>query len=306
MKLRKKILAAVAVTTALVLGATSFVSCSNGDDDDEKSGGDFNGQQIITITAPTSVNLGSEVEVKYTTSVNLKGLFGVLCIETTDGSYIIKKTSFDGVEGMIKILATETGKYSSRLYAFDEDVASEADEEDFIDSSEAALVTSLTPKVKYYSNEITVTVTDGGGYEGFEMKTMTVMISPIKEEWVSFGAIPWTYPENIVDSIKSVTISASSSSNVYLTKDFHNQSNSTAKSLTITSNDYGNWLEEDTEGLMIAVYVKRANSSDKSDVSITIDMKNSSGKTVMKETYIGDLSYGMTFLGDDFNDLLDL
>lgn len=165
MKLRKKILAAVAVTTALVLGATSFVSCSNGDDNDEKRGGDFNGQQtngqqIITITAPTSVNLGSEVEVKYTTSVNLKGLFGVLCIETTDGSYIIKKTSFDGVEGKIKILATETGKYSSRLYAFDEDVASEADEEDFIDSSEAALVTSLIPKVKYYSNEITVTVTE--------------------------------------------------------------------------------------------------------------------------------------------------
>ena len=138
------------------------------------------------------------------------------------------------------------------------------------------------------------------------MKTMTIVISPIEEEWVSFGAIPWTYPENIVDSIKSVTISASSSSNVYLTKDYRNQSNSTAKSLTITSNDYENWLEEDTEGLMIAVYVKRANSSDKSDVSITIDVKNSSGKTVMKETYIGDLSYGMIFLGDDYNNLLDL
>lgn len=160
MKLRKKILAAVAVTTALVLGAASFVSCSNGDDDDEKSGGGFTTQQIITITASPSVNEGSEITVNYATSVNLKGLFGVLCIKASDGSYVIKKTSFDGVVGTIKITARQAGKYSARLYAFDEDVASGAEDEDDILSSEAAQVTSMIPKAKYYSNEITVTVTE--------------------------------------------------------------------------------------------------------------------------------------------------
>lgn len=165
MKLRKKILAAVAVATALVLGTASFVSCSNGDDDDEKNVGGFNAQQfttqqIITITASPSVNVGSEITVNYATSVNLKGLFGVLCIKASDGSYVIKKTSFDGVVGTIKIKAEQAGKYSARLYAFDEDVASEADDEDYIPSSEAAQVTSIIPKAKYYSNEITVTVTE--------------------------------------------------------------------------------------------------------------------------------------------------
>ena len=164
MKLRKKILAAVAVATALVLGAASFVSCSNGDDDDEKSGGGFNAQQfttqqIITITASPSVNKGNEITVNYATSVNLKGLFGVLCIKGSDG-YVIKKTSFDGVVGTIKIKAEQAGKYSARLYAFDEDVASNADDEDFIPLDKAAEVTSMIPKAKYYSNEITVTVTE--------------------------------------------------------------------------------------------------------------------------------------------------
>ena len=165
MKLRKKILAAVAVATALVLGAASFVSCSNGDDDDEKSGGGFNAQQfttqqIITITASPSVNKGNEITVNYATSVNLKGLFGVLCIKGSDGSYVIKKTSFDGVVGTIKITAGEAGKYSARLYAFGEDVASEADDEEFFKPEQSALVTSMIPKAKYYSNEITVTVTE--------------------------------------------------------------------------------------------------------------------------------------------------
>lgn len=159
MKLRKKILAAVAVATALVLGAASFVSCSNGDDDDEKNVGGFTTQQIITITALPSVNVGSEITVNYATSVNLKGLFGVLCIKGSDG-YVIKKTSFDGVVGTIKIKAEQPGKYSARLYAFDEDVASNADDEDFIPLDQSALVTSMIPKAKYYSNEITVTVTE--------------------------------------------------------------------------------------------------------------------------------------------------
>ena len=160
MKLRKKILAAVAVATALVLGAASFVSCSNGDDDDEKSGGGFTTQQIITITASPSVNVGNEITVNYATSVNLKGLFGVLCIKGSDGSYVIKKTSFDGVVGTIKITAGEAGKYSARLYAFGEDVASEADDEEFFKPEQSALVTSMIPKAKYYSNEIAVTVTE--------------------------------------------------------------------------------------------------------------------------------------------------
>ena len=133
---------------------------------------------------------------------------------------------------------------------------------------------------------------------------MHVEVLQVESGWVLFGVAPWTYPENIVDSVKSVTISASSS-NVYLTKDYYNQSNSTEKSLTITSNDDENWIE-DPKGLAIVVYVKRANSNDKSNVSITIDMKNSSGKTVMKETYSGDLSDDTVTLGDDFNDLLDL
>ena len=35
MKLSKKIVAAVAMTTALAIGTSMFVSCSSGDDDDD-------------------------------------------------------------------------------------------------------------------------------------------------------------------------------------------------------------------------------------------------------------------------------
>lgn len=60
MKLRKKIWAAVAVTTALVLGAASFVSCSNGDDDDEKTP-----QIIITSSSEGIGNTPIEITADF-------------------------------------------------------------------------------------------------------------------------------------------------------------------------------------------------------------------------------------------------